>query len=48
MEFKPKFYIGKSGKKYEYDKYCNLGSGDRGGIKDLPLDEYPFSIEYEN
>lgn len=39
-------YIGKSGKKYTYDKYKNFGSGDRGKIKDLPLDDYPYTLEY--
>ena len=28
-------------------RYCNFGSGDRGQIKDLPVDEYPFTIEYD-
>ncbi len=27
--------------------YCNFGSGDRGNVKDLPLDEYPYEMEYE-
>jgi hypothetical protein len=28
-------------------RYCNFGSGDRGSVKDLPKDGYPYSIEYD-
>lgn len=42
----PKYYIGKSGKKYEYKTHCNFGSGDRGLIKDLPKEDYPYTIKY--
>ena len=44
---KPKYYIGKSGKKYEYDTHQNWGDGDRRKIKDLPKEDYPYTIEYE-
>lgn len=43
------FYVSKiTGKKYDYYTYTNHG---KGGIYkrylDLPLDEYPYSIEYK-
>jgi len=28
--------------------YCAFGDGDRGNIRDLPKDEYPYLMEYEN
>jgi hypothetical protein len=48
MKEKPKYYVSEvTGNKYPYNEYCNFGSGDRGKIKDLPKDEYPYGIEYE-
>lgn len=54
---KPKYYIGKSGKKYPFGNpnfyhkpdvltYCNFGKNISKNIKDLPKDDYPYSIEY--
>jgi hypothetical protein len=41
-------YVGKSGNEYPINEYANLGSGKtEKGIKDLPLDEYPYTIKYE-
>lgn len=44
----PIYYIGNSGNKYDVNKFCNYGTGERKYEKDdLPLNEYPYSIEYK-
>lgn len=41
------FHVGKSGTKYDYDKWNNWGTGkEREGKQDLPHDDYPYTIEY--
>lgn len=47
---KPKYYVSQlTGNKYLYSEYCNHGKGkEYRGFKDLPHDEYPYIIEYEN
>ncbi len=44
----PSFYVGNTGIEYSYEEYLNHGYG---GLyryrKDLPHDEYPFSVKYE-
>lgn len=45
MAHKVKYYQGKSGNLYEYDKYHNWGNNKtKNGKKDLPQNEYPFKI----
>lgn len=40
-------YTGKTGKEYPIDEYQNWGTGETYlNKKDLPLDEYPYSIKY--
>jgi hypothetical protein len=54
---RPKYYIGKSGKKYPFgnpnfyhkaniEVYCNFGKTGTKNIKDLPKEDYPYLIEY--
>jgi len=44
---KPINWIGKSGKKYPYNEYNNHGYGGiKQGFKDLPKDDYPYTLEY--
>lgn len=41
-------YIGITGNKYPYNEYLNSGDGKTyKGLKDLPLDEYPYEIEFK-
>lgn len=38
-----------SGKEYPYNEYSNHGyGGTKIGFKDLPYDEYPYSVIYED
>lgn len=40
-------YVGRTGKEYPKDEYCNHGKGGTyQGFKDLPKDEYPYTIKY--
>lgn len=49
MGFEIEYYIGKSGKLYDYKKYSNFGTGQsRGAIQDLPLNDYPYKVKYKN
>jgi hypothetical protein len=41
----PKYYVGKNGEKYLYDRFANVSENKHGKIA-LPLDNYPYSIEY--
>lgn len=41
---KPLFLVDVSGKKYDYNTHCTSGDKRNG---DLPLDGYPYTIEYE-
>jgi len=45
----PMFYVSKiTGNKYDYELYSNHGRGRVYRDKiDLPLDEYPYGIEFE-
>jgi len=37
-----------TGNKYPYDEYCNHGwGGIKESKKDLPKEEYPYTIEYD-
>lgn len=49
MKGKPIFYVSKiTGLKYDYNTYAPHGKcGIYKGYLDLPLDEYPYSIEYD-
>lgn len=49
MKEKPKYYVSmKTGNKYPCKEYINHGwGGEKNGFKDLPKDEYPYVIEYE-
>ncbi len=40
---KPIYHVGKSGKKYEWDGYCDGGHISK---KALPDNDYPYTIEY--
>ena len=41
-------YVGKTGNEYPIDEYNNWGTGvERFGMKDLPLDEYPYTHKYK-
>jgi hypothetical protein len=41
-------YIGCTGNEYPKDEYCNHGKGGiYRGFKDLPEDEYPYTIKYK-
>lgn len=43
-----KYYVGKTGNKYPVKEYINHGFGGiYRNFKDLPKDEYPYTIEYE-
>ena len=46
---KPKYWVSiKTGNKYSYLEYTNHGKIiEYRGYKDLPEEEYPFTIEYE-
>ena len=46
---KPKFWVSlTSGSKYPYYEFHNHGWGNaKEGKRDLPKDEYPYTIEYE-
>lgn len=38
-----------TGKRYAYDEYTNHGYGGiKYGFKDLPADEYPYTVIYED
>ncbi len=44
----PLYYVGNTGNKYDITKYCNYGTGEsKYGKDDLPLNEYPYTIEYK-
>lgn len=41
-------YVSKLGNEYPKDEYANHGQGGvYRGYKDLPLDEYPYTIKYQ-
>lgn len=41
-------YVGRSGKTYPVSEYINHGYGGvKRGFKDLPLDDYPYTYQYE-
>jgi hypothetical protein len=41
-------YVGCTGNEYSIDEYCNHGKkGIYRGFKDLPKDEYPYTIKYK-
>ena len=41
-------YVGKDGGLYDIKKYINHGHGGvYRGMKDLPKDEYPYTMKYE-
>jgi hypothetical protein len=44
----PEFWVSlKTGNMYSYKEYINHGySGIKHGFKDLPKDEYPFTLKY--
>ena len=46
---KPKYWLSlTTGNKFSYYDHANHGwGGEKHGRKDLPKDEYPFTIEYE-
>lgn len=46
----PSFYVSKvTEKKYSFEEYSPHGFGSfKKGYKDLPTDEYPFTVEYRN
>ena len=60
MKLKPKYYVSKkTGTKYPYgntDNPCKfpigtvlyINSSGNSSLKPLPLDEYPYTIEYSN
>lgn len=49
MKEKPKYWVSLvTGNKYPYKEYANHGwGGIKHGWSDLPKDEYPYTIEYE-
>lgn len=41
-------YVGCTGNEYPIKEYCNFGIGkNKDGKKDLPLNEYPYTIKYK-
>ncbi len=48
MKNKPTHWVSlKTGNKYPYKEYCNHGKGGiYRGYKDLPKDEYPYTLTY--
>ena len=41
-------YVGKTGNEYPKDDYMNWGRGKtERNKKDLPMDEYPYTIKYK-
>ncbi len=44
---KPIYHVSKSGKKYEWDKYCDEGHIGR-SMEALPEEDFPYTIEYED
>ncbi len=49
MKNKPIFWKSlKTGVEYSYNEYCNHeNGGTHKGYKDLPIDEYPYTIIFE-
>lgn len=44
----PTHYVGITGKEYPFLEFANHGwSGIKNEKKDLPVDEYPFTIKYK-
>lgn len=43
----PTHYVGCTGNEYPKNEYTNHGyGGEKYGFKDLPIDEYPYTIKY--
>ncbi len=40
-------WVGKTGNEYPKDDFINLGTKPMGLKKDLPLDEYPYTVKYK-